>query len=228
MTTSNIKPILFGTPMVQAILNGRKSQSRRIVDKQPGFRVSEIIKPGNKEFFHPNEPDGWKSSKVWKFREHWKGNGGVKVLTVNPKYQIGDILWVRETFYKQDIEAFPFVYKADFTEEMLSKLKKYQKWKPSIFMPREAARIFLKVIGVRVEHLQDISAQDCLSEGVGEKFRSGAKSFHSSGIDYQSYEMKQKQFFKELWQSINGKESWDKNPFVWVYEFERTEKPENF
>jgi len=212
-----IKPILFSTPMVQAIQEGRKTQTRRNIKPQPDVRG---LRTTNVEF------------------EDWHG------LEVKPKYQKGDILWVRETFryahhYGIDYEFVQ--YKDGSTNTHCEIPDKDQilhddKWKPSIFMPKAACRIFLEVTDVRAERLHDISEEDAIAEGIIPLSMSSMQ-MASYGQLYFDYS-KPKQFFKEgvpsfwsfnsLWCSINGTESWEADPFVFVYDFKRVEKPENF
>ncbi|MFA5751425.1 MAG: hypothetical protein WC898_04040 [Candidatus Paceibacterota bacterium] len=139
------KPILFSTEMVKAILEGRKTQTRRII-KEPYVTW----------MYEANNPEWWKS-----------------VNSLCP-YQIGQILWV-----------------------------------PSIFMPREAARLFLKIKNIRVERLQDITAKDAIAEGIDHK------TMNDPRIEFQW-----------LWDSINAKRGypWGSNPYVWVYEFKVKEE----
>jgi hypothetical protein len=178
----NTHPILFSTPMVQAILEGRKTMTRRIVK----------FKPFNEKHSRP---------KSVPFFDH-----STNSISIFPYGKIGDILWVKETF----TEYFPgeFEYKAGFTDEPI-------KWKPSIFMPKAAARIFLKITDIRVERLQDMSREDCKKEGVLLGNDNGKfAGWHD--------------VFRDLWEKINGPDSWVSNPWVWVISFERCEKPENF
>ena len=108
-------------------------------------------------------------------------------------------------------------------------------WKPSIFMPKEAARIFLKVTNVRVEKLQDISEEDAIAEGIAVSSKVGSDG-HYYYKDYNDTTdwpevgwMHASTSFQTLWQSINAKKyPWESNPWVWVYDFERIEKPKNF
>lgn len=139
-------------------------------------------------------------------------------------YQVGDILWVREKscFVLHDhahdlLEGFKekrqTIYGTDMHDDWMryAKEKYGYKWTPSLFMPKETCRIFLKIIDVGVERLQDISEEDAKKEGI--------QSWLDS-IDN----------FKQLWQSINGEKSWTDNQWVWVIEFERielTEKQKN-
>lgn len=180
----NAKPILFNTEMVQAILEGRKTVTRRAVKPQPiaGIRKSVFVPSGIED-------------------EHGKE---IKLL-----YKVGDIRYVRETFNCITFgngKTVPFKteywYKADDTINNPD-----EKWRPSIYMPKAAARIFLKVTNVKVERLQDMTQEDCIKEGCGE--------------------LSEEQF-AEFWNSLLPKYyydwmSWQGNPYVWVIEFERGE-----
>lgn len=207
MTTNIFKPILFSTEMVQAILAGRKTKTRRVIKIKSA--------PFSENF----------TEAEWK---NHLNSAGAKLLYGG--FKKGDILWVRETFAKPPITAFgvPYIHKAGFDRTICG-------WKPSIHMPKEAARIFLKVTNVRVERLQDISEEDAIAEGVSIVYDYG------SFITYKNYLFKDKntynkqdtrclkKSFQSLWQSINAKKHpWESNPWVWVYEFDRIEKPENF
>lgn len=198
------KPILFSTPMVQAILEGVKTQTRRIV-KFPNNWDNKTV--------YPNGKFGLKYG-VFEDNE-------LLLFRLFPKYEIDDILWVRETFQKVNQT---FIYKANnklmYDNDAYKEIFPGLKWKPSIFMSKEAARIFLKVTNVRVERLHDITESDAIAEGI--------KSIDNVYYDYLSDKFYRKPYesFCTLWQKING--NWHENPFVWVYEFELTEKPENF
>jgi hypothetical protein len=194
------KPILFSTPMIQAILAGNKTMTRRICKPQPDTR-------------------GLRFTNRW---EDYHGN------KVKPRYEIGDVLWVRETWQKFLIEGggFGYTYKANnhiFDQDT--------KWKPSIFMPKSACRIWLKVTDVKAERLQDISEGDAIMEGVGSGFQMNAGWPDYEHIENGICTLTQdtaKMSYVSLWNKINGKDSWDLNPWVWVYSFERIDKPENF
>lgn len=221
MTTNNFKPILFSTEMVQAILAGRKTQTRRVCKTSPeanimGFYVKRRLWDSSIEE-NPN-PIGHIAKFNW---------GEVK-----SKYTEGDIIWVRETFQKLESvkhKEIDFLYKADveyhnyFNSDLVV-------WSPSIYMPKEAARIFLKVTNVRVERLQDISEEDAVAEGIFPD--PGNLNFNGSRFKQNQTEtfiMFARETFRSLWQSINAKKHpWESNPWVWVYEFERIEKPKNF
>lgn len=180
------KPILFNTEMVKAILEGRKTTTRRVL-KQP-FEVHQngfITKPSGNERLVPYEAP----------------------------YKVGDILYVRETWLKADDG---YHYRADATYTSEEQRKEYgYKWKPSIHMPKVAARIFLKVSNVKVKKLQEMQYEDFQVEGaVAIRF---------------STEEELKKSFVEIWDGTLTKEklemySWDVNPYVFVIEFERVEK----
>ena len=189
---SRVLPILFNMKMVRAILDGRKSCTRRIIKPQPQgyFEVSE-------EPLYIYDTDG-KQGKI------------------TPPYQPGDILYVRETFIQA--AAHIFWYKADDKPWMSKDLL----WKPSIHMPKEAARIWLKVTDVRVERLQDITGLSVQKEGIELDPKECASKF--------DFITELFLLFQKLWDSIIKKSDldrygWDTNPYVWVIEFERCEKP---
>ena len=187
-----MKPIIFSTPMVQAILDGRKTQTRRVV-KINGCPITS-----------PKE--SLELTKEGLIYHSFCSMSGYYKLLCQP----GDILWVRETWLKADDGYY---YKADIKvpseSENLRKTYGY-KWRPSIFMPREAARIFLLVKDVRVERLQDITEEDAIAEGI--RIGIGGEPYFSC-----------RDAFVALWNSINTKRGygWDTNPWVWVYEFEK-------
>ena len=189
------RPILFSAPMVRAILAGTKTQTRRGVK---GFL------PCRPEF---NEERG-----LWEIY-----NGDSVAATLRCPYgQPGDRLWVREAFMHEPADycweasvSIPCrpastVYRADFHESQPG-----EGWKPSIHMPRNLSRITLEVTAVRVERLQDISATDAIAEGLSTRLREHDAVCHL--LDQ----------YRDLWESINGPESWDANPWVWVVEFKR-------
>ena len=190
------RPILFSTPMVQAILQGRKTQTRRVV-KMPDSAYNPYYSLDNKEFFYYK--DGW---------------GGNKLKC--PYGQVGDVLWVRETWaytMVQDETKLGYVYKAD------EYIENEVKWKPSIHMPKEACRLKLRITNIRVERLQDISPKDVVKEGI-EGSDGHWKNYLNGGE-----ELYRTDSFRTLWQSINGEQSWDDNLWVWVIEFERLNTP---
>ena len=197
LTAGNFKPILFSTPMVQAILRGEKTQTRRIMQEQP---PCQLLSCGTSGRYWADNPED------------------LRAKYFRCKYEIGDILWVRETRHPKRHSfpiGLPFEYKATAKEDG-NPID--EPWKPSIFMPKEACRIFLKLINIRVEKLNDISESDAMAEGIvmNNKHNSGwywMENVYSTDCPVLAYE--------KLWQKINGEKSWAQNPFVWVYEFER-------
>jgi hypothetical protein len=203
-----MKPIIFSTPMVQAILDGRKTMTRRVIKDKDITNNFDIDIDGSVYAYIDQE------------------TGDSYTPTAIAKYQVGDILWVRETWSKD--ENGEYVYRANYgTTEDDSFPPSMFKWKPSIHMPREAARIFLKVTNVRVERLQDITPEQSKNEGVdlnsGTPFpKSTARDCHGAKEGLSMYQSK----FVILWDSTIKKQdldkySWEANPWVWVYEFER-------
>jgi hypothetical protein len=196
-----MKPILFSVPMVQAIQDDRKTQTRRVIK--------------NKYFLQWTGEDGFTDDFIKDPDNLWAEQC--------PYGKPGDILWVRETWknYEKAVgygESFRIknflAYKADQNNDNIQKSSEWYegKWKPSIFMPREAARIFLKVTNVRVERLQEITVEDAHKEGC--------YCLYESAIPYQSLAGKS---FQSIWESLNKKRGfgWDTNPWVWVIEFEK-------
>ncbi|WMC91250.1 hypothetical protein [Kineothrix sp. MB12-C1] len=204
---SRILPILFNTEMTKAILGGRKTVTRRLIKPQPYgfFEVNE-----NPAYLYDFDP----------IRER-----------IYPQYQMGDILYVRETWgnYSDDnpeSNATYYLYRADYPNGAKSYMHSdgihecdFPRWRPSIHMPKEAARIWLKVTDVRAECMRDMTIEDMIREGID---TTGIITT-SGPINYRVVNR-----FEELWDST-VKEDWQKfasNPWVWVYEFERCEKPD--
>lgn len=205
---SRVLPILFNTEMVRANLDGRKSCIRRLVK---GFVPDDAIW-GYTAF----TPKGYISC-----RGTFADGYGEKFFKL--PYQPGDILYVRETWHK-GLERY--MYRADYsdTEKFYRNGKEIEmKWHPSIRMPKEAARIWLKVTDVRVERLQEITEVGIQKEGVEVDPKECAGKF-----DFISELFL---LFQRLWDSTIKKSDrdrygWDASPWVWVIEFERCEKPE--
>ena len=188
-----MKPILFNAQMVRAILEGRKTVTRRAVKFPRGWNPK----------FTGYIPDG---AVLY---------GSNNIPAAKAPVQVGDVLWVRETWSR--METGQYLYKAD-NEKPIS----YLGWRPSIHMPREAARIFLRVTDVRVERLQDITPDQIDAEGCKEwAYSATTGELLPSGPLW----------FKIAWDStVKAKNmstySWDANPWVWVIEFERINKEE--
>lgn len=187
---SRVLPILFNMEMVRSILDGRKSCTRRIIKPQPQGYFEVSEEP-----LYIYDTDG-KQSKI------------------TPPYQPGDILYVRET-WKQAPNGYYY-----YEDWQRSDIADITKWKPSIHMPKEAARIWLKVTDVRAERLQEITAESALLEGTDKYIHLNGK-FDKNAILTS---------FMGIWNSTIKKSDfdrygWDTNPYVWVIEFERCEKP---
>lgn len=209
---SRVLPILFNTEMVRAILNGRKTMTRRLV-KPTQFMglLPDKCKNGT--------PEKFLKEKKYMFKPYCDMTDEELIQTAYKEpYQQGDILYVRETWLDY---AGRFMYKADCDKYRLESLKLAEfTWRPSIHMPKEAARIWLKVKDVRVEKLQEITADGIRNEGLS-----------SMAVYTGDMEIAQEEF-KLLWNSTIKKSDldrygWDTNPYVWVIEFERCERPES-
>ena len=209
-----IKPILFNTEMVRAILDGRKSCTRRLVKFFSGEnpRWTGYIKDGLMLYNGRNEPCIRKAP-----------------------YQPGDILYVRETWSPVFVRPRRYLYKVECKEAENLPIK----WHPSIHMPKEAARIWLKVTGVRVERLQEMKPVDVIKEGAYPDCWDCLNTYGESGSQccYGTEEQCSQcdevmMEWGKLWTSTIKKSDldcygWDANPWVWVIEFERCEKPNN-
>lgn len=208
-----IRPILFNTEMVEGILEYRKLNTRRIVKPQPKkdmkYKLGYCV-------------DGDKRN-IGKFGFGSHECGG-HVIYVKPPAFVGDILWVRETWsewtdgYVYKAWTSPFTQAGRYPDKMM-------KWHPSIHMPKEAARIFLRVTDVRVERLKDMTLDDFLAEGVVLR----PETFNDPENAY----MQGKELFIHIWDSTIKKEQhdlygWEANPWTWVIAFERCEKPEGW
>ena len=212
------RPILFSGPMVRAILDGRKTQTRRIMKPQPTY-------------------DGfWWSHKGYSCGGEKQFRDGLPLFVGCPYGVVGDRLWVRETCCS---DGWSVHYLADndhreFGETRYDDVIKlhhysggFSRQVPSIHMPRWASRITLEITGVRVERLNEISESDAIAEGIESKPQPYGKE-----LDWKYYGWLEKlnqwstcpiRSYESLWNSINGPESWAANPFVWVIEFKRIE-----
>lgn len=204
----NIKPILFNTDMIQAILAGQKTQTRRVIKPQPtNPRWNNI---------------GWLG---------WDDGHGYRMKS---PCEDGDVLWVRETWSATDkcglypnwpVGRIHYMYKAD---DPNCDAAKEARWYPSIHMPKQAARIFLRVKEVRVECLQEITVDGCAAEGIWDDYKTYSEKYHEN-LKKAAYP----KAFSELWNRTIKKADlqkygWDSNPWVWVIEFECCEKPEGW
>lgn len=221
--------IIFNSEMVRAILDGRKTQARRVIKNCMVGRdeISPFIKVGN-------------------FSGHYPDDLPEVIKNCCPFGQVGDRLWVKETWSDVNYEGYTaLAYRADGELRALNEddgddsdpnLEKYQfanwypdliegtggRWRSSMQMPRWASRITLEITDIRVERLQDISQEDARSEGItdggcincGEPEPCVCEKPTPDAVDSYAY----------LWNNIYGQDSWQSNPWVWVIEFKRIEK----
>lgn len=186
------RPILMSAPMVRALLAGLKTQTRRTVKPQPDWSDGKLAAQFT--------PDDQRLGRLGKIIEC-------------PYGASGDLLWVRETFCDdwQDRQAIEYRADGGLDADMIDA---GCKWRPSIFMPRAASRLTLRITDVRVQRLQDISEVDARAEG--------APPSHPS-IDAVSREFGYADFprswYAQLWDSINGPGRWEANPWVWCVSF---------
>lgn len=221
-----IKPILFNTEMVRAILDGRKSCTRRVIKPQPQAKLCYTYAGSHNgcigKWTYPNRGAHEFWGEEYKLPENIKDEELSKQW--NPPYHTDDILYVRETWKKA---PNGYYYYEDWQGNDIADITK---WKPSIHMPKEAARIFLKVTDVRVERLQKITDNECIKEGIyPSNCRDCNDIFGCDVCPDEGYDEVDK--FVEVWNSTIKKSNlnrygWDANPLVWVIEFERCEKPE--
>lgn len=239
-----IKPILFNTEMVRAILDGRKTCTRRVIKPQPQSGLCYTYAGGHKDcigkWTYPNRG----AHKLW--GEEYKLPENIKDEELskrwNPPYHTDDILYVRET-WSEGYEDGTYIYRADDKLADLPTFKESSKliYHPSIHMPKEAARIWLKITNVRVERLQDIDEDGVWNEGF--RFTppcltrvsadghtcdlDGPCTSHIKYCDMTMGEL----FGRELWDKTIKKSDldrygWDANPYVFVIEFVKIDKPE--
>ncbi|PJG67804.1 hypothetical protein [Acinetobacter seifertii] len=228
------RPILFNAAMVQSILKGRKTQTRRIVKAKKGADCPDYM-----------WVDEYALKDVIEWREQnnrWFGCKEYRTLAFSdcPYGQIGDRLWVRETFcyawneddHICDKDGNPVWDAKDaHIYYAASETNVEGKWIPSIHMPRHASRILLEITKIRVERLNDISEEDSIAEGVesvviqdnisveGGWTRADRDMWKGYKNKERAYRDTAKDSFTSLWQEINGSDSWTQNPWVWVVEF---------
>ena len=216
------RPILFNSEMIKAVLDGRKTQTRRVIKPQP------LVGIGQREI-RPL-PNGGRESVVYK-------------LPHCPYGKPGDQLWVRETHQFispdetwRDISECKIIYKAtdthpgfdgsDYAEHKglspnspIWDAGEVHPWRPSIFLPRKYSRIQLEIVSVKIERVQEILYDDAVAEGMSKEWDGSHYWYSLESVEEASQHPPK--VFRQLWDSINSKRgfSWDSNPFVWVVEF---------
>lgn len=218
---SKERPILFSGPMVRALRDGSKTQTRRVCKPAQFYSLSTVVEV----------PDPMERGQVYNGSHFGDEEGEVQFAC--PYGGRGDRLWVRETFvqgwdydpvtdrikrYDSDGKQIPIKtwYRADGADIGWCDADGWEAntpWKPSIHMPRAASRITLEITRVRVERLQDISADDARAEGCPDRPIPGAEQA--------SVDLLAKLWYHDLWEQINGPGSWAANPWVWAIEFRR-------
>lgn len=214
------RPILFKGAMVRSILDGSKTQTRRVIKHQPVGKVWPLVDTAINFATGEKENVG-----VWFIDENDLHDDGAMC----PYGQPGGRLWVRESGWQRPERTAkmmregadtwaPYYYDADGNDqqEALDLHTWGFKRRPSIHMPRAASRITLEIIAVRVERLQEISQADARAEGAPPSHPSIDRVSRSFG-----YADFSRSWYAQLWESINGPGSWDANPWIWVIEFRR-------
>lgn len=222
-----MKGICFKEPLFHKVVKGEKTQTRRIINHF-----------GNKEHYGQllchwglsrppflNENDEWR----WELQTDVDDSG---TFPIKPKYKVGEIVYLKEPYlYADDNEEKcirPY-YKFSTADVLQLKVMGVDiKWKNKLFMPESAARYFVEITGVRAEKLKDISDEDCMKEGIQRNpeaipigYPFGIKFSYNNG--YYNYTTPQ-EAYAALINEINGKGTWEKNPWVWVYDFELINK----
>ena len=232
-TAAKERPILFSAPMVRAILDGRKTQTRRALPMNgtgvdnPALRIHEGVvqqfvsaKTATAIYGKPHD-GGWITCVAG------AGKRGAGNPLRCPYGEPGDRLWVREAFSRPvfgdctdqsfPLASMPVAYRADVGVEVFAVGRNWTmrdhwcKWHPSIHMPRELSRITLEITDVRVQRLMQIDDKDALAEGVASDRQRDSTWYGGKGVV----------MFRSLWESINGLGSWDATPWVWAITFKR-------
>ena len=202
------RPILFSAPMVRAILDGRKTMTRRVVRHTPAMTANMM--EGEEAAWCPY---GGQGMKLW-VRETW--TRGSDYWTPHGNWKTGASAEIR---YKADGRNQRECDRQQLGEWLR---KSPERWYPSIFMPRWASRLTLEVVAVRVERLQDITEEDATAEGVW-KYDSTVGRYYCMAERQGGVYRHSVSAYRELWDSINAKRGygWAVNPWVWVVEFRR-------
>lgn len=227
ITKTRERPIIFSGEMVRAILEGRKTQTRRVIKPQPEESWTDVYGPRDGELTIVPYQDGsprstWQTcwddeGKCWML---WTDGSGRRMYVPHCPYGApGERLWVRETWAdhdKSEVETNATRYRADLLPG--GKVDDRFKWRPSIHMPRLASRILLEITNVRVELVQAISHADALAEGMREDAE--PNNYGAGG--------RARDAFAKLWDYLNAKRGfgWDSNSWVRVIEFKKSQRSE--
>lgn len=207
------RPILFSTPMIQAIQAGRKWQDRRVV-KWP---LKSESHGGTKRVWPESKVEGVLSS-MWTLSSH-RLEAHPRDRIVCPYGTVGDCLWVRETWTPVPGVPDKCLYRADKMFDGMDEGDFGFSWRPSIHMPRWACRLVLEITEVRVQRLQEISREDAAAEGMCYLSEIGFKEKYDGLYIVQGHHWPEENFVR-LWNSINGKKyPWSINPWVWALSF---------
>ena len=207
-----MKGICFKEELFNAVIEGRKTQTRRI--------IVEVEKLGNIEV------RAYKDGTFGTFV-----NSVLHSVNLKPRYIVGDTVYLKEPYYESNLMKKTIEYK--YNSDLPSDVIKRAKWANKLFMPERYARYFIKITSVRCERLQEISDEDCLKEGIEEVFgrmnnngvlnaiEPNYEVLYTNGFDTHN---SKKKAYAALIDKINGKNTWQSNPFVFVYDFELIKK----
>ena len=210
------RPILFSAPMVRAILEDRKTVTRRIIEKPNRLGILSDLS-GVVEVSHSEPYPQW-----W----HLKAKSGLIGSIQCPYGQPGDQLWVKEALHRV---GWALVTPGVAAYTATGEGTRFQwKWKnsgiPGMFCPRELSRISLEVTGIRVERLQDITPDEAAAEGLIQLKATGRWVIAQGDQYFDLADHDPRRVFRRLWESINGPGSWGLNPWVWAIEFNKVKK----
>lgn len=223
--------MIFNAEMVRAILDGRKTQTRRVMNVQPESNQFGLL----------HITSSTKRSDIGKY--HWAesnatGNHVRSKLFSCPFGAVGDRIWIRESFFPAPLEMqytpprktmWNIAYRDGVQMEKLAPVEynpliyNYERWTPSIHMPRWASRITLEITNVGVQRLQSISPNDAAHEGLVRLPATGRYCINQGDQYFCAASHDAREVFSWLWESIYGADSWKANPWVWVIEFKRVE-----
>ncbi len=225
--------MLYQTEMVQALLDNRKTKTRRTKGLEENNENPDLWRY---EGLCTDKEDSYFGCHFFEYLDI-NGKSLGKYNPIEPKYNVGDILWVRENLYQNGELGLEYSTDNEAIDEDIIPVDygpyggEYSfRTIPNIHMPKWACRIFLKVKSVKVERLQDISENDAIKEGIKPTWitENQSETKYKNYINDGTGSKDPIESFTSLWIEINGEDSWNKNPFVWVIEFEKIEKPNDF